>query len=87
MNDGVKKPALPAKFKRTRGLECCEVLCRDDGTTDMFDILLPTDESQEVTIHTLSGLQITRTTQRDFDAVWQQLPKGVYIINGKKWIK
>ena len=59
----------------------------DDGTTDMFDILLPTDESQEVTIHTLSGQQVTRTTQRDFDAVWQQLPKGVYIINGKKWIK
>ena len=87
MNDGVKKPALPAKFKRTRGLECCEVLCRDDGTTDMFDILLPTDESQEVTIHTLSGQQITRISQRDFDAVWQQLPKGVYIINGKKWIK
>ena len=59
----------------------------DDETTDMLDILLPTDESQEVTIHTLSGRQMTRTTQRDFDAVWQQLPKGVYIINGKKWIK
>ena len=59
----------------------------DDGTTDMLDILLPTDESQEITIHTLSGQQVARTTQRDFDAVWQQLPKGVYIINGKKWIK
>ena len=59
----------------------------DDGATDMLDILLPTDESQEITIHTLSGQQITRTTQRDFDAVWQQLPKGVYIINGKKMIK
>ena len=53
----------------------------------MLDILLPTDESQEVTIHTLSGQQITRISLRDFDAVWQQLPKGVYIINGKKWIK
>ena len=53
----------------------------------MFDILLSTDESQEVTIHTLSGQQITRISQRDFDAVWQQLPKGVYIINGKKRIK
>ena len=59
----------------------------DDGATDMLDILLPTDESQEVTIHTLSGLQITRTTQLDFDTVWQQLPKGVYIVNGKKLIK
>ena len=59
----------------------------DDGTTDMLDILLPTDESQEVTIHTLSGQQVSRTTQLDFDAVWQQLPKGVYIVNGMKWIK
>ena len=59
----------------------------DDGATDMLDILLPTDESQKVSIHTLSGQQIIRTTQRDFDAFWQQLPKGVYIINGKKWIK
>ena len=59
----------------------------DDGTTDMFDILLPTDESQEVTIHTLSGQQITRISLRDFETIWQQLPKGVYIINGKKWIK
>ncbi len=59
----------------------------DDGTTDMLDILLPTDESQKVSIHTLSGQQIICTAQRDFDAVWQQLPKGVYIVNGKKWIK
>ena len=59
----------------------------DDGTTDMLDILFSTDESREITIHTLSGQQVTRTTQRDFDAVWQQLPKGFYIINGKKMIK
>ena len=59
----------------------------DDGTTDMLDILYSTDESREVTIHTLSGQQVIRTTQREFDAVWQQLPKGVYIVNGKKMIK
>ena len=40
-----------------------------------------------MTIHTLSGQQIIRTTQRDFDIVWQQLHKGVYIVNGKKMIK
>lgn len=58
-----------------------------DDTTDMDRILFSVDEDQEFTIHTLSGLQVVRTTQRDFDAVWQQLPKGVYIVNGKKWIK
>ena len=59
----------------------------DDDTTDMLDVLLSTDEAQEMTIYTLSGLQVTRTTQRDFDAVWRELPKGVYIVNGKKLIK
>lgn len=59
----------------------------DESTTDMLDVLLSTDDDQKVTIHTLSGLQVVRTTQRDFDAVWQQLPKGFYIVNGKKWIK
>ena len=59
----------------------------DNGTTDMLNILFSTDDAQQVIIHSLSGLQVARTTQRDFDAVWQQLPKGVYIVNGKKLIK
>ena len=59
----------------------------DDSTTDMLDILLSSDESQEVTIHTLSGQHVTHTIQRDFNDVWLQLPKGIYIVNGKKWIK
>ena len=59
----------------------------DDDTTDMLDVLLSTDEAQEVSIHTLSGQQVARTTQRDFDSVWQQLPKGVYLVNGNKRIK
>ena len=41
----------------------------------------------EIVIHSLSGQQMARTSQRDFDDVWQQLPKGVYIVNGEKWIK
>lgn len=59
----------------------------DESTTDMLDVLLSTDDDQKVTIHTLSGQQVIRATQRDFDSVWLQLPKGVYIVNGKKWIK
>ena len=59
----------------------------DAGTTDVFDILFSTDDAQELTIYTLGGLQVARATQRNFDAVWQQLPKGVYIVNGKKKIK
>ena len=59
----------------------------DDGTTDIDDILLTTNEEQEITIHSLSGQHVTNTTQCDFNAVWQKLPKGVYIVNGKKMIK
>ena len=59
----------------------------DDGTTDMLDVLFSADEPHEVIIHTLSGQQVARITQHGFDTVWQQLPKGVYVINGKKMMK
>ena len=59
----------------------------DDGTTDIEAILLTADDCQEMTIHTLSGQQVTRTTKHDFGQVWDNLPKGVYIVNGKKKIK
>ena len=59
----------------------------DDGTTDIEATLFTVDDCQEMTIHSLSGQQVTRTTQRDFGQVWDNLPKGVYIVNGKKKIK
>ena len=34
----------------------------DDDTTDMLDFLLSTDKVQEVSIHTLSGQQVSRAT-------------------------
>ena len=59
----------------------------DDGMTDIDDIQLTADEDQEITIHTLSGQEVARTILRDFDQIWNSLPMGVYIVNGKKWIK
>ena len=59
----------------------------DDGTTNMDDILFSANDGQVITIHALSGQQVARTTQRDFDQIWNGLPKGVYIVNGKKMIK
>ena len=59
----------------------------DDGTTGMDAIMLTANEDSEISIYTLSGLQVARTTQRYIDTVWQQLPKGVYIVNGRKMIK
>ena len=34
----------------------------DDDTTDMLDFLLSTDKVQEMSIHTLSGQQVSRAT-------------------------
>jgi hypothetical protein len=52
----------------------------------MEDMLLA-GEDNEITIHSLSGQQVARTVQRNFEQVWNGLSKGVYIVNGKKWIK
>lgn len=59
----------------------------EDGTTDMKDILMAPVNTYEVTIHTLGGLVVKHTSQRDFKDVWHDLPKGVYIVNGKKMMK
>ena len=59
----------------------------DDGTTDMENILFFADDDHEVTIYHLSGQKVARTTQFEFDHIWDSLPKGVYIVNGKKMIK
>ena len=54
---------------------------------DMKDILTAPVSTDEVTIHTLGGLVLKHTSQRDFNDVWHDLPKGVYIVNGKKMLK
>lgn len=59
----------------------------EDGTTDMRYILIAPVNTDEVTIHTLGGLVVKHTSQRDFKDVWHDLPKGVYIVNGKKMMK
>jgi hypothetical protein len=40
---------------------------------------MPMTSSQEASIMPLK--------ERDFDEVWNSLPKGAYIVNGKKMIK
>ena len=50
--------------------------------TEIKDLVIP----QNITSIGAFGF-LGRTTQRDFNTVWLQLPKGVYIVNGKKLIK
>ena len=56
-------------------------------TSSVDDILFCDDVAKKVTIYSLSGQLVRSTMHKELDTIWQQLPKGVYIINGKKMIK
>ena len=51
------------------------------------DILFFADDIHAITIYSLSGQLVGRTNKKGIDGVWQQLPKGVYVVSGKKKIK
>ena len=59
----------------------------DDSTMEIVDILIFANKDQKITTHTLSGQLVECTSQRDFNHLWSRIPRGVYIVNGKKWIK
>ena len=58
-----------------------------DEPTGIEKVRMTSDGGDEIVIHTLNGRRVARTTQRDFSQLWNNLPKGVYIVNGMKWIK
>ena len=45
------------------------------------------DADKVIDIHTLNGQKITQAKQGELDKVIDQLPHGVYIVNGKKIVK
>lgn len=57
------------------------------SSVGMDAILYFADNTQEVAIYSLNGQLIRRTTLESISDLWQQLPKGVYIVNGNKRIK
>ena len=59
----------------------------DDGTTGMDNMPLAVRSTGRVKVYSLSGQLLIDTTQPDFDPHWQQLPSGVYIVNGQKRLK
>ena len=59
----------------------------DDDKTGLDNILFSTDENSEVTIYTISGRKVGNTQKGRLDETIEQLPKGVYIVNGKKIVK
>ena len=59
----------------------------EDGITDIESVLFQAQDDSEVIIHTLRGQLVMCTNKESFDGIWQKLAKGVYIVNGKKYIK
>ena len=58
-----------------------------DDATGMEKLQMSADGQSEIVVHALNGKKVARSSQRDFNQVWNSLPKGVYIVNGKKRIK
>lgn len=58
-----------------------------DGTTSMDNVLSLLNPDREIDIYTLSGQKVKRTKQNDIDNVMEQLPHGVYIVNGQKVLR
>ena len=59
----------------------------EDDTTDMKAILDVANPDKEVDIYTLNGQRVRRVKQSALDDVMEQLPRGVYIVNGKKVLR
>ena len=59
----------------------------EDGTTSMDGVLSLLDPDREINIYTLSGQKVKRVKQSDLNDIIDQLPHGVYIVNGQKIIR
>ena len=59
----------------------------EDDTTSMDGVLSLLDPDREIDIYTLNGQKIKRVKQCDLYDVLDQLPHGVYIVNGQKVLR
>ena len=58
-----------------------------DGTTGMAEVMAIYDVDRLIDIHALNGQKVAQAKQSELDNVINQLPCGVYIVNGKKIVK
>lgn len=63
------------------------VVPEEPDPSSINDILFFDDKAPVITVYTMSGQMVKCSQQVNLDGVWRQLPKGVYIVNGKKMIK
>lgn len=59
----------------------------EDGATGIDEIPENSARSGVVKVYTLTGLLLFSVSQIEFDEKWNNLPYGVYIVNGQKMNK
>ena len=74
-------------WKKTTNTRSIVIKFADDNTTDMKNILKNENKIDKIAIYTLGGTLVKCTNKHEFDQIWKGLSKGVYIVNGEKWIK
>ena len=65
----------------------CLTIGFEDGATGIDEIPMKYSADGVVEVFALGGQLIVKTCKAEFEKVWQQLPRGVYVVNGKKAIK
>jgi hypothetical protein len=58
-----------------------------NGTTNMDALFNEENSNTSVKIYTLSGKLVEKTSQGNLEGVINNLPKGVYVVNGKKIVR
>ena len=59
----------------------------NNGTTDIDEIPLSGVREGRVRVYSLGGQLLINSDESNWESLWQRLPSGVYIVNGKKTIK
>jgi hypothetical protein len=71
----------------TSAAELEKLFIVDEGTTTgIKNINRDADDSQALTIYNVSGSSVGKTTAGNIKASLEKLPRGVYVISGKKYV-
>ena len=76
-----------ARFDMNSNASRIDIVFDENEKTDIDDVLFSTNDGKEIKIISINGHIVRKVAQNDFENVWNTLPKGVYIVNGQKFIK
>jgi len=70
-----------ASAARSIGLEF------DDGATGIDEIPADLHSETMIEVFTVGGIRVAKVSRETFDALWESLPSGIYVVNRKKMVK